>query len=116
MVKRKRATFRALEDARRTPHRRGPAQRRLELGLSQRDLAGPGTSYAYISRIERGQRRPSVRALRQLAPKLKVSVEWLETGEDNPADELAELVLANADILRAAAIALAERVLARRSG
>jgi transcriptional regulator with XRE-family HTH domain len=56
--------------------------RRLELGLSQRGLAEPGVSNAYISRIEAGTRIPSVRVLRQLAPKLGVSVEWLETGEE----------------------------------
>src|SRR5205809_6299 len=56
--------------------------RRLELGLSQREIASKGVSYAYISRIESGTRNPSVRALRKLAPKLGVSVEWLETGEE----------------------------------
>lgn len=53
---------------------------RIRAGLSQRELASPGCSYAYISRIESGARTPSVRALRKLAPKLGVSVEWLETG------------------------------------
>ena len=37
---------------------------RISRGLSQRDISGPGVSYAYISRIENGQRLPSVRALR----------------------------------------------------
>src|SRR5437660_8781291 len=41
---------------------------RLERQLSQRELSSPGVSYAYISRIEAGARRPSVKALRQLAP------------------------------------------------
>jgi len=68
-------------------------QRRIELGLSQRDLAEPGVSYAYISRIEANARRPSVHTLRKLAPKLQVSVHWLETGTDDPAEELARLVL-----------------------
>jgi transcriptional regulator with XRE-family HTH domain len=68
-------------------------QRRTELGLSQRDIASEGASYAYISRIEAGQRRPSVRALRKLASRLDVSVHWLETGEPDPAEELARLVL-----------------------
>src|SRR5437868_15016413 len=68
---------------------------RRERGLSQRELASPGVSYAYISRIEAGVRRPSVKALRKLAPKLEVSVEWLETGREGPAAELARLVLAN---------------------
>ncbi len=33
--------------------------RRLELGLSQRELASKTVSYAYISRVEAGQRVPS---------------------------------------------------------
>jgi transcriptional regulator with XRE-family HTH domain len=68
-------------------------QRRTELGLSQRELASEGVSYAYISRLEAEVRRPSVRALRKLAPKLGVSVHWLETGENDPAELLALLVL-----------------------
>src|SRR5258708_16719706 len=53
---------------------------RLDRGLSQRDLAAPGVSYAYISRIEAGARQPSVKAPRKLAAKLGGSVEYLETG------------------------------------
>ena len=71
-------------------------QKRQELGLSQRELAAPGVSYAYISRIEAGFRRPSVKALRKLAPKLGVSVHWLETGAEDPAERLARLVLESA--------------------
>src|SRR5712691_13365118 len=55
---------------------------RVERGLSQRDLSSPGVSYAYISRIEAGARTPSVKALRKLARKLGVSVEYLETGNE----------------------------------
>ena len=55
---------------------------RLERGLSQRELATPGVSYAYISRIEAGTRQPSVKALRKLARQLDVSTEYLETGRD----------------------------------
>jgi transcriptional regulator with XRE-family HTH domain len=55
---------------------------RLERGLSQRELATPGVSYAYISRIEAGTRQPSVKALRKLARRLDVSPEYLETGRD----------------------------------
>lgn len=88
---------------------------RQTLGLSQRDLASPGVSYAYISRIEAGARRPSVRALRQLAQRLSVSAHWLETGEDDPAEKLAELVLDHdgAPPPRQAT-ALARRILAQR--
>ena len=57
-------------------------QLREARGLSQRQLAEPGVTAAYISRIERGDRLPSVRALRKLAPKLEVSAEFLETGEE----------------------------------
>lgn len=71
---------------------------RLERGLSQRELAGPGVSYAYISRIEAGARRPSVKALRMLAPKLGISVEYLETGSDLRDDEQRELRLADAEL------------------
>src|SRR5207248_1519343 len=53
---------------------------RLDRGMSQRELAGPGVSYAYISRIEAGQRRPSVKAIRTLARKLGISAQYLETG------------------------------------
>jgi len=53
---------------------------RLDRGLSQRELSGPGVSYAYVSRIEAGQREPSLKALRILARKLRVSLELLETG------------------------------------
>lgn len=55
---------------------------RLDKGFSQRDLSSPGVSYAYISRIEAGARTPSVKALRKLARKLGVSVEYLETGNE----------------------------------
>jgi len=55
---------------------------RLARGLSQRELSAPGVSYAYISRIEAGARTPSVKALRMLAAKLEVSVDYLETGRD----------------------------------
>lgn len=68
-------------------------QRRLALGLSQRQLASDGVTYAYISRLEANTRQPSVKALRKLAPKLGVSPHWLETGESDPAEELARLVL-----------------------
>jgi transcriptional regulator with XRE-family HTH domain len=71
-------------------------RRRQELGLSQRQLGSLGVSYAYISRLEADQRRPSVKALRQIAPKIEVSVHWLETGREDPAETLARLVLETA--------------------
>jgi len=87
-------------------------KRRQELGLSQRELASNGVSYAYISRIEANQRRPSIRALRELAPKLGVSVHWLETGQQDPAEELARLVLEHPnELLPPRAATLARRIL-----
>jgi transcriptional regulator with XRE-family HTH domain len=71
---------------------------RLERHLSQRELASPGVSYAYISRIEAGARRPSVKALRQLARKLGVSPEYLETGSDLRDVDERELRLADAEL------------------
>lgn len=71
---------------------------RLERSLSQRELASPGVSYAYISRIEAGARRPSVKALRQLARRLGVSVEYLETGSDLRDVDERELRLADTEL------------------
>ena len=71
---------------------------RLERGLSQRALAEPGVSYAYISRIEAGTRQPSVKALRKLAPKLGVSADYLETGSDLSESQRLELRLADAEL------------------
>src|SRR4029450_5341179 len=71
---------------------------RSERGLSQRDLSSPGVSYAYISRIEPGARTPSVKALRKLAQKLGVSVEYLETGRDIRDVDDRELRLADAEL------------------
>jgi tetratricopeptide (TPR) repeat protein len=71
---------------------------RLQRGFSQRDLSSPGVSYAYISRIEAGARTPSVKALRKLAQKLGVSVEYLETGKDIRDVDDRELRLADAEL------------------
>src|SRR5437588_5044568 len=71
---------------------------RLERGSSQRDLSSPGVSYASISWIEAGSRRPSVKALRMLAAKLGVSVEYLETGRDIRETDARELQLADEEL------------------
>jgi transcriptional regulator with XRE-family HTH domain len=78
----------------------GQRLRRLrhERGLSQRELAGPGVSYAYISRIEAGARRPSVKALRMLARKLGVSADYLETGSEIRDTDERELQIADAEL------------------
>src|SRR5205823_13574481 len=71
---------------------------RLERGLSQRELSAPGVSYAYLSRIEAGQRQPSLKALRLLARRLGVSPELLETGARVPFAAERELRLADAEL------------------
>jgi transcriptional regulator with XRE-family HTH domain len=71
---------------------------RQEQGLSQRALASPGVSYAYISRIEAGTRQPSMKALRKLAAKLAVSPDYLETGNELVEGERRELRLADAEL------------------
>jgi transcriptional regulator with XRE-family HTH domain len=78
----------------------GQRLRRLrhERGLSQRELASRGVSYAYISRIEAGARRPSVKALRMLARKLGVSADYLETGSEIRDVEERELRIADAEL------------------
>ena len=89
-----------------SPPPEGPAEtigqrlRRLrhERGLSQRELASPGVSYAYISRIEAGARRPSVKALRMLARKLGVSADYLETGSEIRDTDERELRIADAEL------------------
>jgi transcriptional regulator with XRE-family HTH domain len=71
---------------------------RLERGLSQRELAAPGVSYAYISRIEAGTRQPSVKALRRLAAKLGVTSDYLETGSSIDSGSARELRLADLEL------------------
>jgi transcriptional regulator with XRE-family HTH domain len=71
---------------------------RLERSLSQRELAAPGVSYAYISRIEAGTRQPSVKALRKLAAKLGVTADYLETGSDLASVDARELRLADLEL------------------
>ena len=53
---------------------------RLAAGLSQRQLSFPGCSAAYISRLEAGDRVPSLQLLRKLALKLDANEQYLATG------------------------------------
>jgi len=53
---------------------------RLAAGMSQRALSMPGCSSAYISRLEAGDRVPSLQLLRKLAQKLGVDEEHLARG------------------------------------
>ena len=51
-------------------------------GISQRELAFPGCSAAYISRIERGERIPSLQVIRELARRIGVSESSLAYGRE----------------------------------
>jgi tetratricopeptide (TPR) repeat protein len=53
---------------------------RTAVGLSQRALSFEGCTAAYISRIEAGERVPSLQLIHQLARRLRVSAEYLATG------------------------------------
>src|ERR671936_872818 len=70
---------------------------REQAGLSQRQLAFPGCSAVYISRIERGERVPSLQLLRELGRRLCVHEDYLATGA---ADAEADAMLAAAVALR----------------
>ncbi len=72
----------------RIPHYDDPLEvgRRLHdareaAGLSQRGLSFPGCSAAYISRIERGERIPSLQVMRQLALRTGITEDELAHGE-----------------------------------
>jgi tetratricopeptide (TPR) repeat protein len=82
---------------------------RVRAGLSQRQLAFPGCSPAYISRIESGDRIPSLQLLRELGRKLGVTEDYLATGATGePHAGLVEAEIA----LRLDDIELAERLYA----
>jgi len=73
----------------RTPHYDDPVAvgRRLHeareaAGISQRELAFPGCSAAYISRIERGERIPSLQVMRELARRIGISESALAYGRE----------------------------------
>jgi transcriptional regulator with XRE-family HTH domain len=69
---------------------------RLAAGLSQRQLSFPGCSAAYISRLEAGDRVPSLQLLRKLAEKLNADEQYLATGvervEQLPPEQVEEEV------------------------
>ncbi len=80
---------------------------RERAALSQRQLAFPGCTAAYISRIEAGARVPSLQMINQLALRLDVSGQWLATGVE-PA--VVEIELVEAEVaLRLGEVDEAER-------
>src|SRR5665213_1572523 len=82
---------------------------RERAGFSQRQLAFPGCTAAYIARLEAGARVPSLQMVNQLALRLDVSGQWLATGvevADSAPSELldAEVALRLGEIDEAEAI------------
>ena len=74
----------------RTPHYDDPVAvgarlhaAREAAGISQRELAFPGCSAAYISRIERGERIPSLQVMRELARRVGISESELAYGHES---------------------------------
>lgn len=65
---------------------------RISAGLSQRQLSFPGCSAAYISRLEAGDRVPSLQLLRKLAAKLNADDQYLATGVERIEQISPELV------------------------
>jgi tetratricopeptide (TPR) repeat protein len=66
--------------------RRLRASRRAA-GLRQRDLAFERCSAGYISRIEKGDRIPSLQVIRELARRVGVSEAWLARGVDEAVED-----------------------------
>jgi tetratricopeptide (TPR) repeat protein len=71
---------------------------RERAGLSQRQLSFPGCSPAYISRIESGDRIPSLQLLRELGSRLGVTEDFLATGADSPTGSANVLVEAEVEL------------------
>src|SRR5437764_12283673 len=57
---------------------------RESAGLSQRELSFPGCTAAYISRIEKGERVPSLQLIREFASRLGVTEEFISHGDHQP--------------------------------
>jgi transcriptional regulator with XRE-family HTH domain len=78
----------------------GERLRRLreERGLTQHDIAMPGVSAQYISKLERGQRTASMKALRKLGTRIGVTAHYLETGTDVSEADLRQFWLDDAEL------------------
>ena len=70
---------------------------RLAAGLSQRQLSFPGCSAAYISRLEAGDRVPSLQLLRKLAAKLNADEQYLATGVERIEPDPPEVIEAEVE-------------------
>jgi tetratricopeptide (TPR) repeat protein len=71
---------------------------RVQRGLSQEQLAGPGLSPSYVSLIESGRRTPAEPALVALAAALGTTVDYLRHGASSGPPRQAELDLRLAEV------------------
>ncbi|WP_158542714.1 helix-turn-helix domain-containing protein [Phytoactinopolyspora halophila] len=71
--------------------------RRLELGLSQADIAEGMLSPSYVSLVESGRRQPAAAALAHIAERLRIDVEYLRDGVDASVRTRARLALGRAE-------------------
>jgi len=67
---------------------------RTEAGLKQRELTFEGCTAAYLSRVEAGQRIPSLQILTRIAERLGTTAEFLATGKHPEPDPLFDAELA----------------------
>lgn len=65
---------------------------RKKKGLTQKDLSFPGCTAAYVSRIERFARRPSLQIIQAFANRLCVSPEYLAWGKEDSSTRLPSLL------------------------
>lgn len=93
-------------DIQKTPHVDDPVavgrrvrDARRAAGLNQRELAAGACSAGYISRVELGDRIPSLQLLRVLGKRLGVSADYLATGiSGSESGDVVESVLVDAQI------------------
>lgn len=72
--------------------------RRLELGLSQAEIAEGMLSPSYVSLVESGRRQPAASALAHIAERLRIDVEYLRDGVDASVRTRARLALGRAEM------------------
>src|SRR5690554_2550524 len=70
--------------------------RRLELGLTQAEVAAGMLSPSYLSLVESGRRQPAPAALEHIAEQLRVDVDYLIDGIDAEVRRRARLALGHA--------------------
>jgi transcriptional regulator with XRE-family HTH domain len=86
------------ETAETTPVGQRIRARRIDLGLSQADVAEGMLSPSYVSLVESGRRQPAAGALAHIAERLGVDVEFLRDGVDATVRARARIALKQAHL------------------